>query len=163
MIEALKENKIDFAIIDRLPVQYQKDVEVKKIKKSNYIFVSNKQIIINDINELKNYKFILSGEKRENTIKLSNILKEYDIDLDVRLICGITEQRVNAAKSGIGIAYVLKEAAKKSIENKEVYEVKLPDFIKLPEVSLDLVYVKNHLTKVDKEFINEYIIKKDSN
>ena len=163
LIEALKENKIDFAIIDRLPVQYQKDVEVKKIKKSNYIFVSNKQIIINDINELKNYKFILSGEKRENTIKLSNILKEYDIDLDVRLICGITEQRVNAAKSGIGIAYVLKEAAKKSIENKEVYEVKLPDFIKLPEVSLDLVYVKNHLTKVDKEFINEYIIKKDSN
>lgn len=41
--------------------------------------------------------------------------------------------------------------------------MKLPDFIKLPEVSLDLVYIKNHLTKVDKKFINEYIIKKDSN
>ena len=29
--------------------------------------------------------------------------------------------------------------------------------IKLPEVSLDLVYLKGHLTKVDKEFIKKYI------
>lgn len=59
-----------------------------------------------------------------------------------------------------GIAYVLKEAAKKALENKEVYEVKLPNDIKLSEVSLDLVYLKGHLTKVDKEFIKKYILEK---
>ena len=75
---------------------------------------------------------------------------------------GITEQRINAAKTGVGIAYVLKEAAKKALKNKEVYEVELPKCIKLPEVSLDLVYIKEHLTKVDKTFINTYILKKDS-
>lgn len=64
---------------------------------------------------------------------------------------------------GIGIAYVLKEAAKKALNNKEVYEVKLPDFIKLPEANLDLVYLKGHLTKVDKEFINKFLIEKNTN
>lgn len=44
-----------------------------------------------------------------------------------------------------------------------MYEVKLPKMIKLPEVSLDLVYVKGHLTKVDKEFIKKYIVGEDSN
>ena len=61
------------------------------------------------------------------------------------------------------IAYVLKEAAKKALNNNEVYEVKLPDFIKLPEASLDLVYLKGHLTKVDKEFINKFLIEKNTN
>ena len=38
--------------------------------------------------------------------------------------------------------------------------MKIPDFIKLPEVSLDLVYLKSHLTKVDKEFISKYLMEK---
>lgn len=89
LIEALKENKIDFAILDRIPRQYEKDIEIVEIKKSDYIFIADKKITINDVNELKNYKYILSGEQRENTIKLSNILKQYDIELDVRLRCRI--------------------------------------------------------------------------
>lgn len=44
-----------------------------------------------------------------------------------------------------------------------MYEVKLPQFIKLPEVSLDLVYLKGHLTRVDREFINRYLIEKSTN
>ena len=57
----------------------------------------------------------------------------------------------------------MKEATKKALDNKEVYEVKLPDFIKLPKVSLDLVYLKGHLTKVDREFIKRYLVEKSTN
>ena len=57
----------------------------------------------------------------------------------------------------------MKEATKKTLDNKEVYEVKLPDFIKLPKVSLDLVYLKGHLTKVDREFIKRYLVEKSTN
>lgn len=163
LIEAVKENKIDFAILDRIPSQYEKDIEVKEIMRSDYIFISDKNISIKDVKDLENYKYILAGEQRSNTIKLSKILKQYGVELDVRLRCGLTEQRVNAAKSEIGIAYVLREAAKKALTNKEVYEVELPNLIKLPEVSLDLVYVKGHLTKVDKEFIKKYIVGESSN
>lgn len=163
LIEAIKENRIDFAILDRVPSQYEKEIEVKEIKKSDYIFIANKRITINNVNELNNYKYILAGEQRSNTIKLEKILKQYNVELDVRLRCGLTEQRVNAARSGIGVAYVLREAAKKDLEKGYVYEVKLPDKIKLPEVSLDLVYIKRHLTKVDKEFIKKYVVGEDSN
>ena len=94
LIEALKNNKIDFAILDRIPIQYERDIEIKEIKKSDYIFIADKPIIIDDVNKLKNYKYILSGEHRGNTIKLLNILKEYGINIDVRLTC-----RTNRTKS----------------------------------------------------------------
>lgn len=97
LIEAVKENKIDFAILDRIPNQYEKDIEIKEIKKSDYIFISNKKIVINDVKELEKYKYILSGEQRTNTIKLSKILKEHDVELDVRMRC-----RTNRAKSKWG-------------------------------------------------------------
>lgn len=58
---------------------------------------------------------------------------------------------------------MLKEAAKKNIAKGEVYEVELPDIIELPKVSLDLIYLKEHLTKVDKEFIKRYITEKNPN
>ena len=94
LIEAVKENKIDFAILDRIPSQYEKDIEVKEIKKSDYIFIADKEITIKDVKELENYKYVLSGEQRSNTIKLSKILKQYDVELDVRLRC-----RTNRAKN----------------------------------------------------------------
>ncbi len=58
---------------------------------------------------------------------------------------------------GIGIAYVLREAAQSALAKKDVYEVKLPASIKFPQVSLDLVYAKEYLTKGDREFIKKYI------
>ena len=57
----------------------------------------------------------------------------------------------------------MRDAAEKALENNEVYEVKLPSIIRLPKVSLDLVYLKNHLTKVDKAFIKKYLIEKSTN
>ena len=41
--------------------------------------------------------------------------------------------------------------------------MELPDYIKLPKVSLDLVYLKGHLTRVDREFIKRYLMEKNTN
>ena len=48
--------------------------------------------------------------------------------------------------NGLGIAYVMKEAVKKQLENGDLYEVELP--IELPELSINLVYMKDMLTQV---------------
>lgn len=155
LVELLKDNKIDFAILDVVPDEYKDELEVKSIRKSENIFIAKEQIEIKDIKELNNYKYILSYENRLSSVRLKEIMKQYNVNLETRLICPTTEQRINAAKLGIGIAYVMKEAAKKAIENKEVYEIKIP--IELPISSLKIVYLKNHLTKVDKEFIKNYL------
>ena len=50
---------------------------------------------------------------------------------------------------------MLKDAVKNELKNKEVFEVKIP--IELPTSSLNLIYLKDQLTRVDKTFINEYL------
>ena len=155
LVDLLKNNKIDFAIMDVVPEEYKDELVIKEIRKSENIFIAKEPIIIKNINELNNYKYILSYENRLSSISLKETLYNNNIKLKTRLICPTTEQRINAAKLGMGLAYVMKEAAKKAIEKKEVYEVKIP--IELPTSSLKVVYLKNHLTKVDKEFLSKYI------
>lgn len=155
LISLLKNNKIDFAILDVIPEEYIKELEIKEIENIDNIFVSKELIEVNDIKKLENYKYILTYDNKISTIKLLETLKKYNLTLTPILRCPTTEQRINAAKHGIGIAYVMKEAVKKELENKELYEVKIP--IELPKSSLKIVYLKNHLTKVDKEFIKNYL------
>ena len=157
LIQSLKDNKIDFIILDTIPDESKKDIEIKEIKQIEYIFVSKEKIKIRNIKELENYKYILTYDNRVSNINLFETLKKENISIKPILKCPTTEQRVNAAKLGIGIAYVMKDAVKKDLENKNLYEVKVP--IDLPKNNLKIVYLKNHLTKVDKQFINNYILK----
>lgn len=71
------------------------------------------------------------------------------------MVCDATEIRVQAVKKNMGIAYVIKQAVKKELDNKELYEVELP--IELPIIKLNLIYLKDELTRVNKKFINEYL------
>ena len=155
LMELLKNNKIDFAILDVIPEEYLEDLEIKEIKDIDNLFVSKEEIVINNIKELENYKYILAQDNKISTRKLLEEMKKYDLKIRPILKCPTTEQRVNAAKHGIGIAYVMKEAVKEEIEKNELYEIKIP--INLPKNSLKIVYLKNHLTKVDKEFIKRYL------
>lgn len=155
LIEEIRQNKIDFAILNSVPADCKEELVIKELKKTKNIFISNEPIDIKDIKELENYKYVLSYENKTTTKRLGKILNDYDVNLDVVLRCPTTEQRINAAKRGIGIAYVMKEAAKSNLKNKKVYEVKLP--IELPENSIKLIYLKDRLTKVDKKFIKDYL------
>lgn len=155
LIEELKNNIIDFAILDSIPQESIEELEIEEIKSSENIFISKEQITINDLKELENYKYILSYEDRTSTKKLIEKLKKYDLKLNTVLRCPTTEQRVNASRLGIGIAYVMKEASKRALENQEVYQLEIP--IELPKSSIKIAYIKNHLTKVDKEFIKKYL------
>ena len=49
----------------------------------------------------------------------------------------------------------MRESVKKELENKELYEVELP--IELPISKMNLIYVKEQLTEVDKKFIKQYL------
>ena len=160
LIEKLKNNEIDFAILDLIPDENVEELEIRELKEIDNIFVSKDKIEIKDIKdikELENYKYVLTFYNRLSFIKLSEVLQKYNLTLVHSMRCPTTEQRVNAARRGIGIAYVLKASVKKELENKTLYEVKLPKNFELPKSNLKIVYLKDHLTKVDKEFINNYL------
>lgn len=159
MIEELKNNGIDFVILDTIPDEYKNELEIDELEKIENIFVANRKIEIDNLQELQDYRFILSYDDRVSTKRLWETLQERELKMKVTLKCPTTEQRISAAKGGVGLAYIMKEAAKKEIENGELYEVKMP--IKLPSNSINIVYLKNRLTKVDKAFIKDYLKKKN--
>ena len=159
MIEELKNNEIDFVILDTIPDEYKNELEIDELEKIENIFVANRKIEIDNLQELQDYRFILSYDDRVSTKRLWETLQERELKMKVTLKCPTTEQRISAAKGGVGLAYIMKEAAKKEIENGELYEVKMP--IKLPSNSINIVYLKNRLTRVDKAFIKDYLKKKN--
>ena len=117
--------------------------------------VSKNKIKVENLSELEKYNYIISYDYRSSAIALKNYLKKYNIELNTVIQCPDMEARIEFAKKGMGTAYVLKDAVKKELNNKELYEVKLP--IELPESIISLIYSKEHLTKIDKKFIKEYL------
>ena len=157
MIDLLQNHEIDFAIIDaQIEIN---NIETEELLTIDNIFVSKAPLTITDIKEIEKLNCILNLENTRATKQLKELLKKYDINIKADMMCDATEVRVEAVKRNMGIAYVIKEAVKKELENKELYEVELP--IELPKIKLNLVHLKGELTKVDKKFIKEYLKKQN--
>ena len=155
LLGLLEEHKIDFAVDTTKLDNYNSQIIKEKIKDISNIFISNKPIEIKDLKELENYNFILGLGYTSTSKRLISTLKDNGINIKSKTEIDITELKVNAVKRGMGIGYVLKDAVKNELKNKEVFEVKIP--IELPTSSLNLIYLKDQLTRVDKTFINEYL------
>lgn len=155
LMEELIDNELDFIIIDAIPDVNLEEFEVKKINDIDNIFVAKDKIEINNAKELSNYKFILDYKDRLTTKKLVNALNEHGVEIGIVLQCPTAKLRMEAAKGGVGISYIMRDVCQKELENGELYEVKVP--IGIPINSINLVYRKENLTKVDKAFIKKYL------
>lgn len=155
MIELLQNHEVDFAITD---ANIEKsNIEIEELLPIDHIFVSKAPLTITDIKEIENLNCILNLENTRTTRKLKETLQKFDVNIKADIISDATEVRVEAVKKNMGIAYVIKEAVKKELNNKELFEVELP--IELPKVKVNLMYLKGELTKVDKKFIKDYLRK----
>ena len=155
MIELLQNHEVDFAITD---ANIEKNnIEIEELLTIDNIFVSKAPLTILDIMEIENLNCILNLENTRTTKKLKETLQKYNVNIKADIISDATEVRVEAVKKNMGIAYVIKEAVKKELNNKELFEVELP--IELPKVKVNLMYLKGELTKVDKKFIKDYLRK----
>ena len=153
MINMLKNHEIDFIISD---INFESEnIVIKEIKTMQNIFVSKTPITITNIKELEQLNCILNFESSKTTKELKELLKQYDVNLTSTFACDATENRVEAVKRNFGIGYVIKDSVNEELNNKELYEVKLP--IELPKVKLNLIYIKDEISKVGKEFIKEYL------
>jgi len=155
LLQALKEHKIDFIIDSTQIDELEPDIVREEIKVMQNIFISKEPLKITNIKDLENYKCILPFDYTSTSKNLKEIVKKNDISLNVSMQIDITEVRVNAVKNGKAIGYVMKDTVKQQLQNQELYEVELP--IQLPVSKLNLIYLKNYLTKADKQFIRKYL------
>lgn len=155
LIQLLKKHSVDFVILDIIPNDEKSKLKIKPLKKVSNVFISKEQIEIKDLKELEKYKYILNYESSISTRQLFEVLQKYDVKIKADIQADSTEVRIKETKKAQGIGYVMKEAAEDEIENKEVYEVKLP--IELPEMNINLVYMEKYLTKNAEMFMKRYL------
>lgn len=155
LIDRLQKHLLDFVIMDVIPPEAKNEIKVKELKKIHNTFVYNQPLKIDNLKELENYNFILNYESSVSTKELFETLKQHKVSIKANLQADITEMRIEEAKEGLGIGYVMKEATEEAVRNKELYEVELP--INLPSMKINLVYMEKYLTKIDKIFIKKYL------
>ncbi len=154
MLELIKNHKIDF-IIDTLAIYQAENFTVEQLQEVENIFISKFPIKIENLEELKSLKYILNINDTVTTQKLVETLSKHNISIEPSMESEITEVRIDAAKRDLGVGYVMKQAVKKELERKEIYEVQLP--IELPKSQINLIYSKEQLTKAAKQFIKQYL------
>lgn len=155
LINRLQKHLLDFVIMDVIPPEAKNEIKVKELKKIHNTFVYKQPLKIDNLKELENYNFILNYENSVSTKELFETLKQHKVFIKSNLQADITEMRIEEAKEGLGIGYVMKEATEEAVKNKELYEVELP--INLPSMKINLVYMEKYLTKMDKIFIKKYL------
>lgn len=157
MIQMLEDHKLDFIINTSTVETKYNNLVVEKIKDVENIFVYNQPLELNELNELEKLNLILNFENSSTIKNLKNLLLKYGVNISANSQCDITEVRIKSAKEGLGVSYVIKDSVQEELENKELFEVKLP--VKLPSSSISIIYIKDQLTLINKKFIKEYIKK----
>lgn len=155
LIQLLQKHEVDFVILDVVPPEAKNEIKVKSLKIYDNVFISNTPMEINNIKQLENYQYILNYENSVSTRELFETLKKCGVEIKAHIQADTTEMRIEAVKQGLGIGYVMRDAATDLIKNEEIYELKLP--IELPKKKINLVYIEKYLTKIDKIFIKKYL------
>ena len=94
LTELLEKHKIDFAIMGNVP-EIKAEMQVKEIKEIENIFISKELLKISDIKELEKYRYILNYKDSNSTKKLLEILKKYNVQIQVDMQSDITEMKIN--------------------------------------------------------------------
>lgn len=157
LIDLLENHKIDFALDSTTMIIKNKDIQKEELKKIDNIFISKEPLELKELKELENMKLILGLENTRTSQELTELMKQHDVTIKPDLEIDITELKIDATKMGLGLGYVMRDSVKNEINSKELYEVKLP--IKLPNSSINLLYLKGQLTNIDKRFIKDYLKK----
>lgn len=154
----LENHKVDFVIDNTKTGNLaNKDLIKKEIKEIKNVLISKNQIEIKDIKKLEEFTYLLPFEYTSTTKRLEECFKQNNIFIKHRKEFDMTEMRITATKKNMGIGYVMENTVKDELEKGELYNIKVP--FELPTSTISLYYLKGQLTKVSKEFINNYLNK----
>lgn len=156
LINKLKEGLIDIIIMHFSDKNYSSELKITKIKDIENCLVVGKEykdlININDINNLKDYPFIMQIKGSSSRDIMDNYLEKHSLDITPSIELSSYTLVSEFAKLGLGIGLTTKEYIKNDIDNKNLFEIKLKD--KLPKRYIGYATLNN---KVNNYCINELI------
>lgn len=157
LIKLLENNDLDI-VIDTSPIETEyNNLVIEPLMELEHCFVVSNNYNIKKIDisfqELNNYSLILPVERSTPRKQLNRMAKEKNIKLTPFITIETTEMLIDAVKKNMGIGYVIKKAVEDELRNGELKEINVNQA--LPRLLLNLVYIKNNLTYIPKEFIKE--------
>ncbi len=162
LLKKLETHEIDF-IIDSSPINISSDqVIVKPLTNVNNCFVvsSDSKLDISNIQSIKdleNYPLILPIPATFNRKALDNIFDKNEVNLSNVMNIHTSEMIIGAVKRNLGIGYVIEDLIK---DDNTIVKVDIKEI--LPQIQINLVYVKKYLTTAPTKFIKMFIDSKFS-
>ena len=156
LINKLKEGLIDIAIMHFCCKPYPSELKITKIKEIENCLVVGKEykelIKITDINDLKDYPFIMQIKGSSSRNIIEGYLSDHNLNITPSIELSSYTLVSEFAKLGLGIGLTTKEYIKEDLDNKNLFEIKLKD--KLPSRYIGYATINN---KVNNYCINELI------
>ncbi len=157
LIEQLGDRKIDF-VVDTTPVEtIYNNIEIIPIKSLNTCFIKsikNKKYI-SKLKDLEDENIILPVERSSLRKNLNNVLKKSEVNFIPILEFETEELIIDAVRRNLGVGYVVKSAVQYLVEAKILDYIEIEE--ELPEMEINLVFIKNNLSKAAQLFIEEEI------
>ena len=150
LLEMLENRKIDI-MIDTLPIISKKNIKKSIISRVPGCFVYNrdlnKDINIENLEDLNKYKLILPSYNMKIRTKLDEYMESNNIDLNPEIEADTREAILDMVKDGLGIGYLIDD----SKEDTELENVNFNN--SLPIIDICCVYIEDFLTTAAKKFI----------
>ncbi len=162
LLKKLESHEIDF-IIDSSPIEVSSDqVIVRSLTKVNNCFIvssDNKLETCNikSIKDLEKYPLILPIPGTSNRKALDELFYKTGVKLSNVMNIHTSEMIIGAVKRNLGIGYVIED-----LINDDNGIVKINIKENLPQIEINLVYVKKYLTTAPTKFIKMFIDEKFS-
>jgi len=157
LLEALEKHSVDI-VIDSSPIDtIYNNTLVEPIAYLNTCFIKsiNNKSQINVPTDLENEIIILPLARSSLRKTLEKELVEDNIELIPSLEFETEELIIESVKRNMGVGFVVENAVKREIAEKQLEKIEL-DY-SLPKVEINLVYVEHYLPRIAKIFIEEFI------
>lgn len=157
LLKKLQTHEIDF-IIDSSPIKtYSDQVIIKSLTKVNNCFIVNKENNIDiknisSIKDLENYPLVLPIPGTSNRYLLDELFNKENVSLNNVMNIHTSEMIIGAVKRNLGIGYVIEDLI---INDSDLIKLDIKE--KLPQIEINLVYVKKYLTTAPLTFIKMFI------
>lgn len=157
LLKKLETHEIDF-IIDSSPIRVlSEQIIIKPLAKVNNSFIVNKDNNIDiskikSIKDLESYPLVLPIPGTSNRSLLDELFSKEKVSLSNVMNIHTSEMIIGAVKRNLGIGYVINDLI---INDSDLIKLDIKE--KLPQVEINLVYVKKYLTTAPLAFIKMFV------
>ncbi|WZL73925.1 LysR family transcriptional regulator [Clostridiaceae bacterium 35-E11] len=145
-VELLKKGTVDLSVVNLAPNEVYPNMEVREVKKIQDVFITGKSFSYLQNKELPLKALeaypLLMLEKNSTTRRFfEDFVKKHQVSITPEFELGSIDLLIDLTKIGLGISFVMVDAIKKELLQKEVFILHIKE--KLPQRSIGVLTNSN--------------------